>query len=705
MNKRFLSTGKIANSEKGALLLSVIVMIVIFGVLGAAILSITSTSTFTQAYSNNATKAYYMAESGFRYATMNIMTIGIGGDDCLKCHSSHGKETVRYSAGYGRLPDDTIKVHGKLYDDKDLLDGGSFEVYLAPFWFKAESLVDNNLTVSAVKTSDDFSEPAQCDFPEIFTDGTITSGGGLYIGGKYVVYTGIDVSKLESKKLIFESVTYHGSNYTLPAEELNVFPACCAKEQFISKDGNLSINVAGGELYAFPNKKSVIEIRSKDDELIKYLVTYEDVNIADGELTGLGNVNEDEDVFVDGVTKDKLSISEDDIVTLSKTLKIRSIGRYPVADANAAEKTLEYYRWVGKPMTVPIVYNTAKPDEGKLLAGGNFYWVSDVAEESDLNKRHTKGHNVFGVSGDYDLNLFKAPGQTVASGCGNVCHASIYDKDKPNGCAGCHLEPHPDVDADAGDEYCFLRGHKVGDGYGVTGIKDKDENEAEDGSDGDWQYSKSSSDHNEYRGIVGNGGKGLLDYPYTTTGYCTGCHGVFQRGEEDPPNSEIWLGQKDNNNDWILHPSSWPIDPTIKNEFADAFNAGGTGKGTYDPNVPVARPNTSTFDWTAPDSSVYLGEDMVMCLSCHVAHGSQYPDLLRWDYKDMIVGTSGDGQGEGCFKCHTDKDNSNYYTADTGMHCYDCHTMHNSQDGEPVANSGPNAHLLKEDPPPSCPHE
>ncbi|MCK5508104.1 MAG: hypothetical protein KAI50_06255, partial [Desulfobacterales bacterium] len=136
MNKKFLSTGKIAGNEKGALLLSVIVIIVIFALLGAAILSITSTSIFTQAYSNRATKAYYMAESGYRYATMNIMTISIGGDDCLKCHSSHGTETIRYSAGYGRLPDDTIKVHAKPNNDKDLLDGGSFEVRLAPFWFK-----------------------------------------------------------------------------------------------------------------------------------------------------------------------------------------------------------------------------------------------------------------------------------------------------------------------------------------------------------------------------------------------------------------------------------------------------------------------------------------------------------------------------------------------------------------------------------------
>ena len=275
------------------------------------------------------------------------------------------------------------------------------------------------------------------------------------------------------------------------------------------------------------------------------------------------------------------------------------------------------------------------------------------------------------------------------------------------GCKGCHMLPHPDAgDADIGTEYCFLTGHRDGATYGVTGIKDKRDQGGNE--PGDWQYSKNSSDHNEYRGIAGDAGKGLNDYPHTTTGYCTGCHGAFQAGYLKADTTRT--GQKDDNDNWILHPSSWPIDPTIKNEFAYAFNAGGTGNGTYDPNVPVAR---LALNPTEPDSSldisnsgeVIFGKDMVICLSCHVAHGSQYPDMLRWDMEDMVVGTTGPGQGKGCFKCHTDKDNPSYYTADTGMHCYNCHTMHDSQNGIPVANSGPNAHLLKEDSPPSCPHE
>ncbi|MBA1340540.1 MAG: hypothetical protein C5S40_00135 [ANME-2 cluster archaeon] len=382
-------------------------------------------------------------------------------------------------------------------------------------------------------------------------------------------------------------------------------------------------------------------------------------------MIGLGDVDESNSIVADLVVK------AGDIVTLSKTLKITSTGRYPDADADAdaAEKTLEYYRWVGKPMTVPIVYNTAEPkkdpdtNEFLMLAGGNFYWVSDDGEGDDA-----KGHNVWGVIFATDSSLDTAPGKTDDE-C-YVCHAMIFDyDDEPTGCAGCHREPHPDADSlitTPGDEYCFLTGHSDGKDLGVTGIKDKKD---KDGSDGDWQYSKSSSDHNEYRGIAGDDGSGLKSiggYPHTTTGYCTGCHGKFH--------SE----QKNAGGDWIRHPSDWviPLETDITKKFYDAFGSGGTDTGTYDPDVPVARANPTSIS-----SEVNLGSDMVMCLSCHVAHGSQYSDMLRWKYDDMIVGTQGVGKEKGCFKCHTDKDdNEAYLTAGGGKRCYNCHTMHDSQD-------------------------
>ena len=71
---------------------------------------------------------------------------------------------------------------------------------------------------------------------------------------------------------------------------------------------------------------------------------------------------------------------------------------------------------------------------------------------------------------------------------------------------------------------------------------------------------------------------------------------------------------------------------------------------TYDPLAPVARPDLT--GWTGPSPLVNEGgteqKDMVMCLSCHRAHGSPYPDMLRWDYDALVA-------GKGCYTCHTAK--------------------------------------------------
>ena len=117
----------------------------------------------------------------------------------------------------------------------------------------------------------------------------------------------------------------------------------------------------------------------------------------------------------------------------------------------------------------------------------------------------------------------------------------------------------------------------------------------------------------------------------TMTAYCTGCHGNFHT-------------QVDVNANWIRHPSD-AILPTT-GEYA-AYT-------TYDPIAPVARPSLTTIG-TA--ETVVPGTDMVMCLSCHRAHGSPYDDMLRWNYDPGTkAGGGGVSDGTGCFVCHTEKD-------------------------------------------------
>ena len=283
---------------------------------------------------------------------------------------------------------------------------------------------------------------------------------------------------------------------------------------------------------------------------------------------------------------------------------------------------------------VPVVYTTGSSPV-RFLAGGNFYWVADGGGNNDA-----KGHNVLGISG-VDESLSVAPG---GFGCfDSNCHSSLAEKQNiipgfGSGCQGCHLRPAHHANDSAtvvgaktsstDGYYRFLSGHASANNRGVCGIEDKD-----------WQATYNSHDHNEYLGseLNLNSSASMMSLGNTMTGFCCGCHGNFHR-------------EQDSSGNWIRHPSDAVI--PNKGEYANAFGADGDSFGVYNPNVPVARP--SLTDWEGPKSVVKIGTDMVMCLSCHVAHGSPYDDLLRWDYNQMIAG--GGSSTAGCFACHTNKD-------------------------------------------------
>jgi predicted CXXCH cytochrome family protein len=275
---------------------------------------------------------------------------------------------------------------------------------------------------------------------------------------------------------------------------------------------------------------------------------------------------------------------------------------------------------------IPIVFNMGGyPDPA--LAGGNFYFVSLGGANND-----TKGHNIF--SDDINFSEDLAPGDDGRA-CGNdSCHNNlyaIYTGDPPDirkyGCLGCHLDPqhhandHPHLQgglvtqADQG-WYRFLSGHLTSINHGVEGYED-----------GDWQHSSSAGDHNEYKGDINVGGSGLLASYHTTTGFCSGCHPNFHSDQGGPTSP------------FLRHPSDSVI--PAWGEYATAFG------GVYDPMVPVARPDLPS----SPDPAVHVGTDMVMCLSCHRAHGSPYDAILRWDYKSWPGGGY-----NGCGICHTSKD-------------------------------------------------
>ena len=157
-----------------------------------------------------------------------------------------------------------------------------------------------------------------------------------------------------------------------------------------------------------------------------------------------------------------------------------------------------------------------------------------------------------------------------------------------------------------------------------------------------WQ-NESNTSHNEYFGAttpmnVEGCGASACHYKATTirpsnntiSGFCATCHGNFH--------SIQGIGGS-TTSPFTRHPS----DVVIPNEGEYQYYT------TYSVEAPPGRT-------TVPDSvssTVTPGSDVVTCLSCHAAHATDYPDMLKWDYNEMVAAGGGSG---GCFTCHTTKD-------------------------------------------------
>jgi predicted CXXCH cytochrome family protein len=206
-------------------------------------------------------------------------------------------------------------------------------------------------------------------------------------------------------------------------------------------------------------------------------------------------------------------------------------------------------------------------------------------------------------------------------------------------------------------------GQRVADGYRfIPGLKGY-------GNETTRWENVSSTEHNEYYGSATNGltseiggcgachitggGDGGINgssrASFTSTlrvpnnsmsGFCSNCHGKFHSAGNGSDYVDNGVSSA-----FLRHPSDYVI--PAAGEYA-AYTA-------YDLSAPVARPTL----YTASSGTVTPGTDLVMCLSCHEAHGSQYDYILRYDYTTMTAGGYGDiasaQANGGCLACHTTK--------------------------------------------------
>jgi predicted CXXCH cytochrome family protein len=258
---------------------------------------------------------------------------------------------------------------------------------------------------------------------------------------------------------------------------------------------------------------------------------------------------------------------------------------------------------------------------GKYLAAGSFYFLTLGDEYA---------HNVEEFENTDDVHGLTPPGGITLEkfNCAS-CHLTKYQHHANQG--GAYANPSIVGFADGtgiGQSYRFLSGATGGGINGPNGIKG--------GEDGDWEFTSGPQEHNVY----------VADNDYNSTAQdtityvCNLCHGDFHGSANAGSPSA-----------WIRHPTDFSLNDGNNSEYASY--------GTYKIITPIAVDNAisnNTGDeltMTEYNSLDTGGTNLhlVTCISCHRAHGSEHPDMLRWSYSTQMAG-SGSG---GCFNCHTSK--------------------------------------------------
>ncbi len=308
---------------------------------------------------------------------------------------------------------------------------------------------------------------------------------------------------------------------------------------------------------------------------------------------------------------------------------------------------------------IPYVLDTTAPTygtfgiSGNTLAGGNFYWVK--------NGDDTAGHNVVtgnlaGQDGNIGLTPpgwnpnFDANGQ-VANGastwsqqltCAGTfgCHGKHDEVDDFAAIRGAHHGvDDPDgngiVDGDGAGNYTVATSFRFL--YGIKGIEDSD-----------WEYQPTSTAHNQYYAVDRTSLDISAADSHTINYLCAECHGDFHSGSNV---SYKYDNYGSVGSPWLRHPSDFALSSASGQGYTNYPGPFGD-VGTYWPGAPLGSSDLSngvisTVQFTGTD-------DIVLCISCHRAHGSPNADLLRWSYSNCQA-SSGDGSQCGCFACHTNK--------------------------------------------------
>ncbi len=228
----------LSDNREGSVLIGLIVTMVVISSIGAAMVSLTSTSIFSQVGGNSSERAYFLAESGYRYSASRYLNAA--------------DETAKDSELVAMHTQQTYTL---------LNDNGQFKLQVYPYYFKSGSPTT----------------------PPTTTLNTVVPGGfppGLTLPGRL---------KIGSKFFNCDSATQSGPNVTFTmSAPIPPIPAGMDVLSVAISSNNTQTVIKGGDLYldsngyagAFPLLNGTINVKG-------HVYSYERVDHANNCLTGI----------------------------------------------------------------------------------------------------------------------------------------------------------------------------------------------------------------------------------------------------------------------------------------------------------------------------------------------------------------------------------------------------------------------------------
>jgi type II secretory pathway pseudopilin PulG len=285
--------------ERGSVLVGLIIVMVIFAILSLSLLPMFSTSSLHQVRADQALRAHYLAESGYRYAASKFLHGGTGEDRDEVLPVLHDNEYIFN----GNKSAFDLEIEAYFYKYKGM-DGATLKAEV--FGEVPETIPTNGSGVSGTLA--------------VFNDPTLYHD---YNG--YSIETGTDGPEIH--------FTITGG--TSPAGT-RVFPALkpnSSGTQSLSTGNDLSFE--GDGLLLPPRFGAFRVYDASGNEKYSKIYTYDEVDLDTNKLIGITELLDPDSAFT-------ITVDTDDYIVLQRFIRFTSTGKFGDLNGSYATKTLAY---------------------------------------------------------------------------------------------------------------------------------------------------------------------------------------------------------------------------------------------------------------------------------------------------------------------------------------------------------------------------